>query len=113
MRRYKCDGCGGNQFTGGDLSGAKCIYCNGEKLVLKDDLEDDNEFVSGKKEPVRMYDTLKNVNVMLWKNDDMMSQDTLFELQHLFGNILLSVAIDEDKLDDLESSFPWLYERGV
>jgi hypothetical protein len=56
-----------------------------------------------------MYEKLKKIQTLIWRNDDLMSQDTLFELQEEFANLLLEVAQKENKTEDLVKSFPWLY----
>ena len=54
---------------------------------------------------------MKKLMLLLWKDDDMMDQDTLFELQNEFAGLLLDVAIKAKKTDDLVKTFPWLYAR--
>jgi len=56
-----------------------------------------------------MYEKLKKIQTLIWRDDDLMSQDTLFELQEEFTNLLLEVAQKENKTEDLVKSFPWLY----
>ena len=56
-----------------------------------------------------MYEKLKKIQTLIWRDDDLMSQDTLFELQEEFANLLLEVAQKENKTEDLVKSFPWLY----
>ena len=58
-----------------------------------------------------MYNELKKVQELLWKSDDLMDQDTLFELQEYVAKVILSVAKKEKKIDDLIKSFPWLYKE--
>jgi len=62
-----------------------------------------------------MYTTLKKIQEMLWREDDLMSQDTLFELQEFVADVILDVAKFEGdgKVDDLVKSFPWLYVYGT
>jgi hypothetical protein len=57
-----------------------------------------------------MYEELKKIQQLVWKDDDRMDQDTLFELQDYVSEIILNVASKEKKTDDLISSFPWLYK---
>lgn len=57
-----------------------------------------------------MYKELKEIQQLLWKNDDRMDQDTLFELQDKMAKILLNVAEKEGKIGDLVKSFSWLYK---
>lgn len=58
-----------------------------------------------------MYNKLKNIQQLLWRNDDRMDQEVLFEIQDEFANILLEIAAREDRVEDLINSFPWLYKR--
>ena len=57
-----------------------------------------------------MYNELKEILSLLWKNDDKMDQDTLFQVQDRMTTILLKVAEKEKKTDDLLKSFPYLFE---
>jgi hypothetical protein len=57
-----------------------------------------------------MYEKLKKIQTLIWRDDDLMSQDTLFELQEEFTNLLLEVAQKENKTKDLVTSFSWLYK---
>lgn len=57
-----------------------------------------------------MYEILKKIQTLLWKDDDRMDQDTLFELQDYVSEIILNVAKQENRMDDLVQKFPWLYE---
>ena len=47
---------------------------------------------------------------LVWQDDDMMNQDTLFELQDELSILALEVAIAEGKQAKLINKFPWLYE---
>jgi len=57
-----------------------------------------------------MYEELKKIQSLLWKDDDRMDQETLFELQDYVSKLILNVAKEENKTNDLVKSFPWLYE---
>lgn len=57
-----------------------------------------------------MYDELSEINKLLWKNDDMMSQEVLFEAQDKMADLLLKVATSERKCEQLVKDFPWLYK---
>lgn len=59
-----------------------------------------------------IYKELKEVNKLLWQNDDWMSQESLFKAQSIVTDLLLKVAQDcgNSALDDLVKSFPFLYE---
>jgi len=58
-----------------------------------------------------MYERLKKVQEMLWRSDDLMDQETLFELQDYVAGVILDVAEQEGKTTDLVKSFPWLYKQ--
>jgi len=58
-----------------------------------------------------MYNELKKIQQLLWKSDDRMDQDTLFELQDYVAELVLKVAEKENKVDDLIKSFPYLYKE--
>ena len=57
-----------------------------------------------------MYNDLKKIQELLWKDDDRMDQDTLFELQEFVAELTLKAAEKENKVDDLLKNFKWLYE---
>ena len=57
-----------------------------------------------------MYNELKEIQKLIFKGDDLMDQDTLFELQDRITELTLTVAIKENKTNDLVKSFPWLYK---
>lgn len=46
-----------------------------------------------------------------WKDDDYMSQETLFELQEKLADFALLVAQNENRVEDLAKAFPWLYKE--
>ena len=56
-----------------------------------------------------MYEKLEKIQELLWRNDDMMMQETLFELQDYVADLLLKVAEKEGKVDELVAEYPWLY----
>lgn len=56
-----------------------------------------------------MYEKLKEIQKLIWKNDDLMDQDTLFELQDKIANLTLEVAQKEGKVEQLIKDFKWLY----
>lgn len=57
-----------------------------------------------------MYEDLEKIQEMLWRNDDLMDQDTLFELQDYVAELILKVAEKEGKVDELVKRFPFLYQ---
>jgi len=58
-----------------------------------------------------MYEKLKEILTLAWKDDDRMDQETLFELQDKLINLILEVAEKENKTNDLISSFSWLFKE--
>lgn len=56
-----------------------------------------------------MYEKIEKIQEMLWRNDDLMRQETLFELQDYVADLLLKVAEKEGKVDELVAEYPWLY----
>ena len=58
-----------------------------------------------------IYAKLKTINAIAWRDDDLMEQENLFDLQEQLANLLLAVAQDcgEKTLTDLVRSFPYLY----
>lgn len=46
-----------------------------------------------------------------WRDDDLMSQDTLFELQEKIADLAMLIANNENRMDDLVNAFHWLYRR--
>ena len=60
-----------------------------------------------------MYKQIKKVQELLWKDDDMMNQETLFELQECVADLALKIATKENKTKELAEDFPFLYERKM
>lgn len=58
---------------------------------------------------MNIYDELKTIQTMLWEHDDLMTQETLFDLQEKVADLTLKVAQASGKTDDLVNTFPWLY----
>ena len=60
-----------------------------------------------------IYKELKTINALAWEDDDLMMQETLFELQDRIANLLLVVAQDigNTALNDLCDTFPYLYKK--
>lgn len=58
-----------------------------------------------------MYNELKELLRLSFKDDDRMDQDTLFELQDKITELTLQVAQKENKTNDLVKSFHWLYDE--
>lgn len=60
-----------------------------------------------------IYAELKTIQKMAWRDDDMMRQETLFDLQDRLADLMLRLAQDCGTEQDLASSFPWLYRAVV
>ena len=58
-----------------------------------------------------MYNELKKLQELMWKNEDMPDQEDWFEMQDLMAELVLKVAVKEKKTDDLIKSFPFLYTQ--
>lgn len=59
-----------------------------------------------------MYEKIEKIQELLWRDDDMMRQETLFELQDYVAELILEVANKEGPktVDRLVKKFPWLYQ---
>ena len=55
------------------------------------------------------YRRMKSLLALAWKNDDYMSQESLFELQQKLANYTLDAASDCGEVFSLADEFPWLY----
>lgn len=55
------------------------------------------------------YSKIKEIQQLVWKDDDRMDQETLFELQERVADLALAIATNEDKTEDLVHTFPFLY----
>jgi len=56
-----------------------------------------------------MYESIAHIQKLLWKDDDRMDQETLFELQEYVAKLALGIAQKEGRVDDLLREFPYLY----
>lgn len=60
-----------------------------------------------------VYKKLVKLQGILWKHDDLMTQDTLFEAQELVAALTLEVCFATGKGgEELVKKFPWLYKMG-
>ena len=57
-----------------------------------------------------MYNEIKKIQKLLWKHDDMMDQEDLFELQEQVMELALRIAEKEKKTEQLIKDFPNLYK---
>lgn len=56
-----------------------------------------------------MYNEIVHIQKLVWKDDDRMDQETLFELQENVADLALMIAQKEGKAEQLVKEFPWLY----
>ena len=59
------------------------------------------------------YDSIAEILKLLFEEDDMMSQDNLFEVQDKVANLALRIALNEKKGAKLVKAFPYLYQIQV
>ncbi len=57
-----------------------------------------------------MYEDIKKIQKLLWKDDDLLRQETLFEIQECVAELALKIAKREKKTTQLVGDFPYLYE---
>lgn len=56
-----------------------------------------------------MYNKLKEIQKLIFKGDDRIDQEDLFELQDKIAELTLEVAKKEGKVEQLIKDFKWLY----
>ena len=56
-----------------------------------------------------VYEDLKELQLLVWSGDDLMSQDTLFEIQDKLADLTLKAAAAVGQERELAAAFPWLY----
>lgn len=58
-----------------------------------------------------LYAKLEKIQELLWENDDRMDQETLFDVQDKFAELILEVAVNDGTktVDRLVKKFPHLY----
>ena len=56
-----------------------------------------------------VYEDLKELQLLAWSGDDLMSQDTLFEIQNKLADLTLKAASAVGQERELAAAFPWLY----
>ena len=60
-----------------------------------------------------VYEKLVELQGVLWKHYDLMTQDTLFEAQELVAALTLETCFAAGKKgEELVEKFPWLYTKG-
>jgi len=55
------------------------------------------------------YNKIKEILKLVWKGDDRIDQEDLFELQEKIADLTLEIAKKENKTDDMIENFKWLY----
>jgi len=58
-----------------------------------------------------IFEKLVELQEIVWRGDDRMDQDDLFELQDKLGSLVLILAKDTKQESLLIASFPWLYKE--
>lgn len=58
-----------------------------------------------------MLNKLIELQKLLWKDDDLMCQDTLFSVQAKLQDLVLKVAKDTNSTGIILKEFPWLYKQ--
>ena len=61
---------------------------------------------------MKVYKEVEKIQEILWRNDDMIDQEDLYELQELVANFALKVAENEGKVEQLVKKFPFLYRKA-
>ena len=56
-----------------------------------------------------IFNTVVEIQELLWSGDDLMDQENLFLLQDKIAVFALKLADSEKKQKDLVNKFPWLY----
>lgn len=59
-----------------------------------------------------IYDGMKEVLRLAWEGDDLMSQDTLFQIQDKLADLALLSAVAARQEEDLVREFPYIYTFG-
>ncbi len=73
-------------------------------------IEQIHDIVKALNNKTEIYNKVKEIQSLIFKDDDRMDQDTLFELQEKIALLTLQVAQKEGKTEDLIKSFKWLYD---
>ena len=58
-----------------------------------------------------MLNELIELQKLLWKDDDLMCQETLFSVQAKLQELVLKVAKDTNSTGIILKEFPWLYKQ--
>ena len=58
------------------------------------------------------FEKVVEIQEIVWRGDDLLAQDDLFELQEKIAKFALDIAKKAHKTDELVKKFPWLYKVG-
>ena len=58
------------------------------------------------------YDRIVEIQEIVWRDDDRIDQENLFELQDRIADLALLIASNERKTEELVNAFPWLYRKA-
>jgi hypothetical protein len=63
----------------------------------------------------KIFEKLVEIQKTVWRGDDLIDQEDLFELQDQIANLTLEVSKDVGKAAEkwLSETFPWLYKLEV
>lgn len=62
----------------------------------------------------KIYKEIKHLQELAWRNEDLMKQETLYELQECLAGFALDCALacGYKETKDLLDTFPWLYKAN-
>lgn len=60
-----------------------------------------------------IFNKLMEIQDLIWEEDDMLSQESLFEVQNITAKLVLNLANDLEKGSILIEKYPWLYRREI
>lgn len=93
------------------------------KIIIKNSHENGGEEVAVMSEQLfadlrihlfggKLFDLICALQQLAWKDDDMMDQDTLFEMQEKLSEFVLQFAerLSPEYVDRIVKQFPWMYK---
>lgn len=60
-----------------------------------------------------LYERVKELQRLVWKSDDLMDQETLYDVQDIVADIALALAKEQGKEKELVAEFSWLYRDVI
>lgn len=60
----------------------------------------------------QIYEKLMELQEFIWRSDDLIHQEHLFEVQRIAAEATLLAAAEVGELDELLERFPWLYSEA-